>query len=648
MNKLFKYSLALMVGAFVFASCSDDDDNYQQGTWDAADGYSNLYFETASEAIELDPTEATVYTAQVSRRNTANAATVKFDVTTNTDNVFTISDAVFAAGDSIADILISFPNAETGKPYTLGITCSDPNMVSPKYSKGVTYSLKVTRVKWNDVGYYIDDNGAKVEGWAMYTDIVCGSWFGGSNLTFPTRLQERDDKPGYFRLINTYDYHYPYNDPETAIGAEWQGSGVTREDCFDYSKDYIIYIDATNPKKVYMPSQSELGTDWGYGVFSIWDIAGLRLSQGRPADAEDYYGTYENGAITFPVGAILRSMKDYNDNGLYTASGGQFKLVIDPSKDLYTASLENGDFGWEKVFAGTFMSAQLGKNKPQVALYKGVAKAEIEAENPGCYDRYAEIYGTPYLIAGPYAQGYNIVFCVKDGKVIVPKGFESQALGFTGVGYDIYGAISAAGSSFTDDRIDLAITFQDKSGKVNMGSNTESLVNITFTMDMVTGPFTYYATLDGETVNYGNFTSVADPLAENALVLKDLYLEGSEVAAVADLDAGKIFVGSLEYLGIEKAEDGTPYYIFTYSTGEDERGAAFDINIDGTLTSNEMILAASPDLDNLYYWAKTSETIFVPVTDGAAKRASAFKGSKKGAKMNASAKQLAKIRSQIR
>ena len=647
MNKLFKYSLALMVAAFGLASCSDSDDNYQQGTWDAAAGYSNLYFETASEAIELDPTEATVYTAQVSRRNKADAATVKFDVITNTDDVFTVSDAVFAAGDSIADIHITFPNAETGKPYTLSITCSDPNMVSPKYSQDITYNLKVTRVKWNDVGYYIDENGAKVEGWAMYTDIVCGSWFGGSNLTFPTRLQERDDKPGYFRLINTYDYHYPYNDPETAIGAEWQGAGVTREDCFDYSQDYVIYIDATNPKKVYMPSQCDLGTDWGYGVFRIWDIAGLRLSQGRPADAEGNYGTYENGAITFPVGSILRAMADYNDGGLYIASGGQFKLVIDPSKDLYTASLDNNDFGWEKVFSGTYMSAQLGKNTPQIALYKGVAKAEIEAENPGCYDRFAEIYGTPYVIAGPYASGYNILFCVKDGKIIVPKGFESQALGFTGVGYDIYGAINASGSSFTDDRIDLDITFQDKSGKVNMGSSVESLINITFTMDMVTGPFTYYGVIDGNTYSFGDFSIVEDPDAENGLILKDFYLKDSEVAGVADLDAGKMYVGSLEYLG-EEEEEGTLYYIFTYSMGADENYAGFDINIDGTLTSNELILVGTPDLKTLYYWARTSETVFVPMANGVSKRASAFKGSKKGAKLNVSAKQMEKMRSQVR
>ena len=98
----------------------------------------------------------------------------------------------------------------------------------------------------------------------------------------------------------------------------------------------------------------------------------------------------------------------------------------------------------------------------------------------------------------------------------------------------------------TQPLLDLAITFQDKSGKVNMGTNTESLVNITFTMDMVTGPFTYYGVIDGKTYSFGNFTSVADPQADNALVLKDLYMEGSEVASVADLDAGKIYVGNLD------------------------------------------------------------------------------------------------------
>lgn len=633
MNKIFKYSLALMVGAFGFASCSDSDDSYENGTWDANDGYANIFFETTSNTIELDPAEPTEFTTQLSRRNTEGAATVKFDITSNTDDVFTVSDAVFAAGESTADVTISFPKAETGKPYTLTITSTDPAFVSPKYSKGVIYTLNVTRVKWNDVGFYYDENGNKVEGWAMYTDDLFTTFFGVDNVTFPTRLQERDDKPGYFRMVNTYHENYPYNDP-----GDW-----------DDSQDYYIYIDATDPEAVYIPERCNTGVDWTYGWFTVYSMVGLGIERGNQDYIDGNYGTYANGKITFPVNALLAGMSEYNDFGMYDANtNGAFSLVINPDLDLYTASLKNNDFKWEKVFTGTFMSAQLGKNTPQTTLYKGVAKADVEAENEGCYDRFAELYGTPYMIESPYADGYNLVFCVKDGKVIIPEGFESQALGFSGVGYNISGVINAANSTFSDDKVELEINFKDATGKVDMGTNVETLLNITFTMDMVLGDFNYMAVVDGEQYDMGTFSIVEDASTANGIALKDFYLPGSEVYGEADLDAGKVFVGDLQYIGTEE-DEGTPYDVYTYNLGKDDRGAAFDINIDGSLSSTELILVATPDGQNMYYWLNASATSFVPAAASApAKRGAkaGVKSGKKGAKVNArlTAKQRAALR----
>jgi hypothetical protein len=163
-----------------------------------------------------------------------------------------------------------------------------------------------------------------------------------------------------------------------------------------------------------------------------------------------------------------------------------------------------------------------------------------------------------------------------------------------------------------------------------MGSNVESLLNITFTVDMVTGSFNYWATVNSQNHNLGSFTIEEDPLTENGLVLKNFYLEGSEVAGSYDLDAGKMFVAALEYLGDEDQE-GTTYHIFTYSKGADENNAAFDINMDGKLTSQELILVGSPDMQNLYYWVNASQTVFEPVAS--AKRAGIVKGGKKGAKL---------------
>ena len=507
MKNLFKYAMTMALPVLAFASCTDKYEYDGVGKWDATDGYQQVYFAKNSATVELDPTDATEASFQIYRHNSVSAATAKLDVVKNTDDVFVVGDAVFAAGDSVTTVNVSFPQAQVGKTYTLQVTVTDPNMVS-QYSKDVLYTLNVTRVKWNDVGYYMDGT-TKVEGWAMYTDIVCGSWFGGKNWTFPTRIQERDDMPGYFRLINTYDWHYPYNDPESPEGADWQGEGVTREDLFDYSTDHYIYIDATNPDEVVIPQRCGLGTDWGYGEFGIFSYAQYRLNNG--GDPSGLFGTYKNGAITFPDGSILRSMANYNDGGLYVASG-VFKVVLDPSLDLYTAKV--GDYGWEPVFEGQFISEKLDMEKDGIALYKGVRNDSIETANEGCYDRFEKANGVPYLIASPYTNGKNLIFTVnKEGKIVVPAGFESQATGLEALNEDVYAQINGGSSLFSEREIILNITFQNAKGTVEYGTTNESLAYVVWNK-VGMGAYTYNTGFMCEEDEEGNLIPVTDDPAE--------------------------------------------------------------------------------------------------------------------------------------
>ena len=169
-------------------------------------------------------------------------------------------------------------------------------------------------------------------------------------------------------------------------------------------------------------------------------------------------------------------------------SNGIVVITFPGYTPLYTATVE--DYNWEKVFAGAYISEQLGTTTEGVTLYKGVAKADVEAENPGCYDRFAELYGTPYLIKDAYAEGYDIVFGVKDGEVKVIEGYESQPLGIQAVGADVYGAIGAGGSSFTAAVVNLKITFQNKKGDVEYGTAVETLANLSWS-EVGTGVYTY-------------------------------------------------------------------------------------------------------------------------------------------------------------
>ena len=234
MKKLFKYTYLALVGmvATLVASCSDSYKYDGRGTWDATDSYANIYFEITDSTLELDPADPTTVKIKVSRRNTQGALTVPFSILENTDDVFTVGEAVFADGAAEAEFTASCPKAEVGKPYTLKIQTTDPALVS-KYSAGAIYSITVTRVKWNDVGL--------------------------------------DWSYGPIHVLNLAG-----NYVEAAEAAEASG-------------------DAAKAKQ-------------------NWD------------KAEEYYGKYENGKITFPAQSFYFAMENYNDGkfGWYANANGAF------------------------------------------------------------------------------------------------------------------------------------------------------------------------------------------------------------------------------------------------------------------------------------------------------------------------------------
>ena len=521
MKNIFKYSYLALVGmvALLVASCSDSYKYDGRGTWDATDGYANIYFEITDSTLELDPADPTNVIVKVSRRNAQGALTVPFEIKENTDDVFTVSEASFADGQEETEITLSFPKAEIGKPYTLSIMLSDPELVS-KYSEGAIYTIEVTRVKWNDVGFYYKDadKKEKVEGYAMYTDdFMCGI-FSTGNPTYPVKVQERDDQKGIFRVINAYGEDYPYNDP-----GDW-----------DASKDYYMIINASNPEKVYIsPANINLGLDWGYGYVHVLCRAGDYVEAAEEAEAtgdaaaakeylskaEDFYGKYENGKITFPAQSFYIGMEDYNDGkwGWYANPNGAFSLVIDPDKDLHNADMTSDeDFTWEEVFAGIFKSGKLGTTTEGVKLYKGTC---INTEGE-CDKRFAEEYGTAYMIESPYANGYNLYFAVNErGEVTLPEDLKLQDTGTKAVGEEVYAAISTAASTFTERVVTLKIAFQtepDEDGNyMEYGSAEEVLSYITWTK-IGTGDFTYTFLY----TDYDEETDTESPLTDEGL---DIY-----------------------------------------------------------------------------------------------------------------------------
>ena len=184
LNKIF--TIATLAASALFAtSCSDDVAEYAgPGSWDANANYADVYFPVTSKTDMVDPTADPIATVQVARRNVTNAATVPVKVVEGAD-IFTVSNAEFAAGDTTAIVTINYSKAEIGKPCKLIMTLEGADYVS-SYSANTAYTYTVTRVKWNSLG----------EG--VFTDAY---YFEES---WPVEILQRDDDKSYYRIVDPY------------------------------------------------------------------------------------------------------------------------------------------------------------------------------------------------------------------------------------------------------------------------------------------------------------------------------------------------------------------------------------------------------------------------------------------------------------
>lgn len=479
MNKTLKYSIFCfaIASAATLASCSSDDD-IAAAEADSLGAYGNIYFPETSFTAELDPVDPTTVTVALKRKDATSAVTVPM-VVEGADSIVTASEAYFAAGEDSTTVTLDFSKAEIGVTYSAVVKAANTVYMIP-------FELTVTRVKWNDAGSYYDDNGEEVQGYAKYTDDLVTTFYGVDNTTQIVKLQEREDKPGYFRIVNAYAGGYIYNEAGD----------------YDADNDYYIIIDATDSTKVYIPEKCEQGTDWGYGNFLVWSMAGYYLANGDEEAAEDYYGTYENGVITFPAGALLFGMADYNSGAMYTSnSNGAFRLEVKATTQAYVADIQSDDFSWETVFSkGAFTSSILG-SESTAALLMGVCVNATDS----CDKTFYATYGTAYKIVSPYAEGYDIYFGVNaDGEITTPLGM--QPTGIVAMGENVYAYINASASTFSERVITLNITFTNADGSITYGTADEVLSYITWTQT-TTGTYTYLAAMWGD--ENGNAPSAA-------------------------------------------------------------------------------------------------------------------------------------------
>ena len=317
-DKILALSMASLM-TVAFTACDSEDESYE---WASVSG-SQVYFNNSLAKEYVLSMNESSFNIPVSRVSDADAINVPLNVTLEDGSLFTIPQSVsFAAGQKEASIQVSYDPANIvfDKFETVKISLADASLTTEWGISEYVFTAGVP-APWVSLGM------------ATVVDDYITGIFGVENVAWQVELQENQLYPGYYRLVNPYGAGYPYNEPGD----------------YDASQDYYLEIHAEDPSKVWIPITT-YGMDWGYGNFIFGSMAGLRIAQGKPDAAEGYYGQLEDGIITFPAGALLIGMSDYNDGGLYACNeSGAFKVVF-PGVVL-------ADYSAEVAYAGKLYDA---------------------------------------------------------------------------------------------------------------------------------------------------------------------------------------------------------------------------------------------------------------------------------------------------
>lgn len=221
---------------------------------------------------------------------------------------------------------------------------------------------------WKDLG-----NGL------IRDDILNNSYF-VDFPEFPVKIQESEDNPGRYRLVNAY-----YNCP--SVGG----------DKYDISKgDNYIIVDATDPVHVYMepgPASFWIGPEQEMWLWSIADdLYNNQYGDWDKVDEEGVCGTFIDGVITFPANSLLMTPRPddsydgigmwgwnrVNPNGMFriklpglpdfdvemtlgelNVAGDGVAVTVSVPKDMDYADIYCVASGWDPVIAEEMVNGSL-------------------------------------------------------------------------------------------------------------------------------------------------------------------------------------------------------------------------------------------------------------------------------------------------
>ena len=309
-----------------------------------------------SKSIEI-PYEYSVYRIVQTPSDTIYVEEPFYD-----SSKFKFGSLRFNEGQRETTVKVEFNGISTGETYKCSMSISDPELV-PVYGYGSSsVSFSVQMYEWK-----------KMDGKAIYRDSFFSDMFdwGGRYSETEVEIFERRDKKNFFRLKNVYSAAFLARLVEGDEVYEANKAALESTYAPYVDENTFIYVDASDPSKVYLPDQFSGFSDSSLGAIYI------------ASDVEEVFGAASNllygklsedGVITFPKNGVLFGMGGYY---YFSNSSGKMRIVLPGGKaEDYGIEAKVGECDANGKTVATFTVAEDVKTL-KYKVFKGVVN-EIE------------------------------------------------------------------------------------------------------------------------------------------------------------------------------------------------------------------------------------------------------------------------------